>query len=77
VAVGAPQQARIDPRTFDLSLNRVDASSTTPVPILRYLDQQNPDGSYTYGYESGDGTYKIETRYLSYQKLQILVYTYL
>jgi hypothetical protein len=77
VAVGAPQQARIDPRTFDLSLNRVDASSTTPVPILRYLDQQNPDGSYTYGYESGDGTYKIETRCLPYQKLQILVYTYL
>merc|ERR1712045_68255 len=36
---------------------------TTPVPILRYIDTQNPDGSYTYGYESGDGTYKIETRY--------------
>ncbi len=28
----------------------------------RYIDTQNPDGSYTYGYESGDGTYKIETR---------------
>jgi len=67
VAVGVPQQARIDPRTFDLSLGgRTLESSkpvTTPVPILRYLDQQNPDGSYTYGYESGDGTYKIETRY--------------
>jgi len=37
--------------------------TTTPVPILRFLDTQNPDGSYTYGYESGDGTYKIETRY--------------
>jgi len=63
VAVGAPQQARIDPRTFDLSLNRVDTTTKTPIPILRYLDQQNPDGSYTYGYESADGTYKIETRY--------------
>jgi hypothetical protein len=62
VAVGAPQQARIDPRTFDLSLNRVDTTTKTPIPILRYLDQQNPDGSYTYGYESADGTYKIETR---------------
>ena len=63
VAVGAPQQARIDPRTFDLSLNRVDQSTKTPpVPILRSLDQQNPDGSYTYGYEGADGTYKIETR---------------
>ena len=25
--------------------------STTPVPILRYVDTQNIDGSYTYGYE--------------------------
>ena len=29
------------------------------VPILRFIDTQNPDGSYTYGYESGDGTYKV------------------
>jgi len=35
---------------------------TTQVPILRFLDSKNPDGSYTYGFESGDGTYKIETR---------------
>ncbi len=31
-------------------------------PSLRFIDTQNPDGSYTYGYESGDGTYKLETR---------------
>merc|ERR1712038_836211 len=37
-------------------------TQSTPVPILRYLDQQNDDGSYTFGYESADGTYKIETR---------------
>merc|ERR1712045_578025 len=36
---------------------------TTPVPILRYIDNQNIDGSYTYGYEAADGTYKLETRY--------------
>ena len=50
---------------FDLSLDNTDnnqVSSTTPVPILRYIDTQNPDGSYTFGYEGGDGTYKIETR---------------
>ena len=50
---------------FDLNLDNKDntqVSSTTPVPILRYIDTQNPDGSYTFGYESGDGTYKIETR---------------
>merc|ERR1711963_146896 len=39
-------------------------SSTTPVPILRYVDNQNIDGSYTYGYEAADGTYKLETRYV-------------
>jgi len=38
-------------------------SATTQVPILRFLDTQNQDGSYTYGYETGDGTYKIETRF--------------
>merc|ERR1711962_173739 len=49
-------------RTFPgFSLNS-DVPSTTPVPILRYIDQQNNDGSYTYGYQSGDGSYKIETR---------------
>jgi len=39
--------------------------TTTPVPILRFIDTQNADGSYTYGYENGDGTYKIETRYVT------------
>merc|ERR1711963_1201821 len=38
-------------------------SSTTPVPILRYVDNQNIDGSYTYGYEAADGSYKLETRH--------------
>jgi hypothetical protein len=42
-----------------------DKTPTTPVPILRFLDSQNPDGSYTYGYQSADGTYKIETRFVS------------
>eukprot|EP00096_Caligus_rogercresseyi_P011701 TRINITY_DN469_c0_g1_i4.p1 TRINITY_DN469_c0_g1~~TRINITY_DN469_c0_g1_i4.p1 ORF type:complete len:227 (-),score=75.73 TRINITY_DN469_c0_g1_i4:140-820(-) len=37
--------------------------STTPVPILNFMDRQNPDGSYTYGYENGDGSYKIETKH--------------
>merc|ERR1712244_43928 len=44
--------------------NSLYAEETTPpVPILRQIQERNPDGSYTYGYESGDGTYKIETRY--------------
>ena len=44
-------------------INREPETTTPIVPILRSIDRQNPDGSYTYGYESGDGTYKIETRY--------------
>jgi len=70
VAVAAPQQFRINGGNafnFDLltsEINRNEPETTTPiVPILRSIDRQNPDGSYTYGYESGDGTYKIETRY--------------
>merc|ERR1712038_1494167 len=43
-------------------LTGTDSETSTPVPILRYLDQQNDDGSYTFGYESADGTYKIENR---------------
>jgi len=36
--------------------------STTPIPILKFVDQHNTDGSYTYGFQSADGTYKLETR---------------
>jgi len=37
-------------------------TTTTPVPILKFVDQHNTDGSYTYGFQSADGTYKLETR---------------
>ncbi|XP_017487125.1 PREDICTED: proline-rich proteoglycan 2 [Rhagoletis zephyria] len=36
---------------------------TTPVPILKQIDRHNDDGSYTYGYEAADRSYKIETKY--------------
>ncbi|XP_057663008.1 uncharacterized protein LOC130898005 [Diorhabda carinulata] len=36
---------------------------TTPVPILKQIDKHNEDGSYSYGYEAADGTFKIETKY--------------
>merc|ERR1712176_1578677 len=49
---------------FSNNFNNAPATpSTTPVPILRYVDNQNIDGSYTYGYGAADGTYKLETRY--------------
>jgi len=52
---------RID--NFNFNLDDPLKEEKPVVPILRFIDTQNPDGSYTYGYESGDGTYKIETRY--------------
>jgi len=33
-----------------------------PVAILKQINRHNEDGSYTYGYEGGDGSYKIETK---------------
>ena len=76
--------AQLD-RTFNLnfeldSLENTQTETTTPIPILRYVDTQNPDGSYTFGYESGDGTYKIETRwaidlYLFYEKIFCNIFT--
>ncbi|KAG5900615.1 hypothetical protein JTB14_017467 [Gonioctena quinquepunctata] len=34
-----------------------------PVAILKQIDKHNEDGSYSYGYEAADGTFKIETKY--------------
>merc|ERR1711962_1102488 len=65
----AGQNSRTFPSLFGNSLNSLKSGveeatsvSTTPVPILKFLDVHNNDGSYTYGYESADGTFKIETR---------------
>ncbi|CAK1540792.1 unnamed protein product [Leptosia nina] len=33
-----------------------------PVAILKQINRHNEDGSYTYGYEAGDGSFKIETK---------------
>ncbi|XP_057366667.1 endocuticle structural glycoprotein SgAbd-2-like [Daphnia carinata] len=37
-------------------------AQTTPVPILKQINRVNDDGSYTYGFEAADGTFKVETR---------------
>lgn len=68
VAVAGPQQLARNLFNFENEVQQFNLDdnfkeTTTPVPILRHVDTQNPDGSYTYGYESGDGSYKIETRY--------------
>ncbi|CAB3235298.1 unnamed protein product [Arctia plantaginis] len=36
--------------------------ASTPVPILKQINKHNEDGSYTYGYEAADGSFKIETK---------------
>ena len=36
---------------------------TTPVPILKQINLHNDDGSYSYGYEAADRSFKIETKF--------------
>lgn len=33
-----------------------------PVAILKQINRHNEDGSYTYGFEGADGSFKIETK---------------
>jgi len=39
-----------------------DAQSQQQVAILKQINRVNDDGSYTFGYEAADGSFKIETR---------------
>merc|ERR1712071_222033 len=40
-----------------------EVETTTPVvAILKQINDVNDDGSYTFGYEAADGTFKVETR---------------
>jgi len=32
------------------------------VPILKQINQVNDDGSYTFGFEAGDGSFRVETK---------------
>ncbi|XP_070142963.1 tyrosine-protein phosphatase non-receptor type 23 isoform X1 [Drosophila kikkawai] len=54
------------PRTAPLRLRTNPAPAqverATPVPILKQINKHNEDGSYTYGYEGADGSFKIETK---------------
>ncbi|XP_053612892.1 activating signal cointegrator 1 complex subunit 2 homolog [Plodia interpunctella] len=46
-----------------LTISCQNGPTTTPVPILKQINRQNDDGSYSYGYEAADGSFKIETKY--------------
>ncbi|KAK4016510.1 hypothetical protein OUZ56_031466 [Daphnia magna] len=40
-------------------------TTTTPVPIIKQINKVNDDGSYTFGYEAGDGSFRIEKKELN------------
>lgn len=47
---------------FACSSSMAQKQHTTPVPILKQINRHNEDGSYSYGYEAADGSFKIETK---------------
>lgn len=52
-----PQQPRY------LSQQKEKEEKSEPVvAILKQINRHNEDGSYTYGYEASDGSFKIETK---------------
>lgn len=71
----APSQSAPAPRPPPRSFSRPAPSPirqsgpptprATPVPILKQINRHNEDGSYTYGYEGADGSFKIETKLTS------------
>ncbi len=48
------------PSTLVQQVRTITPSSD--VPIVQQLKQSNLDGSYTFGYESADGSFRTETR---------------
>ncbi|CAO1434091.1 unnamed protein product [Diamesa serratosioi] len=41
---------------------QVEEVKAEPIAILKQINKHNEDGSYTYGYEGADGSFKIETK---------------
>ncbi|XP_020287078.1 uncharacterized protein LOC109856346 [Pseudomyrmex gracilis] len=46
----------------DVPDRQAAAPKPTPVAILKQINRHNEDGSYTYGFEGADGSFKIETK---------------
>ncbi|KAK9737560.1 Insect cuticle protein [Popillia japonica] len=57
-----PAPVRPAPPRLSSSGYSASAPKPTPVPILKQINRHNEDGSYTYGYEGADGSFKIETK---------------
>jgi len=65
--VKRPEPVSVTVATDDDSSQRVTAATppaTQPkdVSILKQINKVNDDGSYTFGYEASDGSFKVETR---------------
>ncbi|KAG7213081.1 hypothetical protein KM043_002410 [Ampulex compressa] len=64
----SPRPAHPTPRSYnaDAAPQRQAAGPAspkpTPVAILKQINRHNEDGSYTYGFEGADGSFKIETK---------------
>lgn len=59
----AQQNYQQDYRPAPLRIGTNEAEpKPTPIPILKQINRHNEDGSYTYGYEGADGSFKIETK---------------
>merc|ERR1712212_54429 len=57
---GGPPPSRGGARPTEVPSRR---ETTTQVEILKQINEHNEDGSYTYGYEGSDGSFKLETRF--------------
>ncbi|XP_065222137.1 RNA-binding protein 33-like [Planococcus citri] len=60
-AAGVPQRSAARPRSPAIPSASAQ-TKVTPVPILKQINRHNEDGSYTYGFEGADGSFKIETK---------------
>ena len=51
------------PYGFEVKSSSVKSDSgSSTVAILKHIQQINEDGSYTFGYENADGSYRAENR---------------
>ncbi|XP_024938086.1 uncharacterized protein LOC107265046 isoform X2 [Cephus cinctus] len=64
----SPRPAHPTPRSYSPAAAPAQRQSTasspkpTPVAILKQINRHHEDGSYTYGFEGADGSFKIETK---------------
>jgi len=68
IQVEAPaQKTRIRPaaqiNTIGEPRKRVTTTPRPHIAILKHVNRINSDGSYTYGYQGADGSFKLETRF--------------